>query len=283
MVSGYARYSGFGGGSGSGVTIYSTFSAFPASAPVGTLAIAADTGILYEYFAGSWQVLAQLGTAQGTPYQQVPVGLINSANTSYTISQAPGSNAAFVLFLDGLALDQGVDYTISGTTITMASAPKFGSSLYCIYTVSSGGGNVTSVNGNGGAVTIAGGTGISVGTTGPAITISSTVGNPLTISGSRGAPNAITAGGGIGFTSTTAFTKSYITGSGGSVIVSANPQIAAGTSDGQQLVLQGCSAVNTVEIQNGNGLVLNGTWFSGLYNSITLTWDTSNWVEMSRQ
>lgn len=50
------------GGSG-GVPIYTTFSAFPAanSVPAGTLAIAADTGILYESNGTIWQEIATPG------------------------------------------------------------------------------------------------------------------------------------------------------------------------------------------------------------------------------
>jgi hypothetical protein len=41
-----------------GVTIYSTLSAFPVVGMLNSLAVAADTGNLYEYFGGSWQLLS---------------------------------------------------------------------------------------------------------------------------------------------------------------------------------------------------------------------------------
>lgn len=270
-------------GSGSGVTIYPNFAAFPVSAPVGTLAIDASTGTLYEYFASSWQVLAQLGTSTGTPFQEVPAGAINGVNVTFTLSQDPNPDAGMVLFQDGLILNQGTDYTLAGTTITMAVAPNFAQTLYAFYTVAAAGTGVTSLNTFTGAVNIVAGTGITVTPLANNITIAATAVSPLTVVATRGAPTLITAVGGIAFTSTTVLTKNYIAGNGGPVIVTANPQIAAGTVDGQELTLQSRDATNTVEIQDGTGLVLNGPWIGGLDSSITLTWDTVNWVEKCRQ
>lgn len=105
----------------------------------------------------------------------------------------------------------------------------------------------------------------------------------LTISGSRASPQLIAALSGIPFVSTTTFTKKYIAGDSGVVIVSANPQIAAGTANGQELLLQSRDATNTVRLDDGNGLVLNGPWIGGLDSVLTLTWDTVNWVEKGRQ
>lgn len=103
-----------------------------------------------------------------------------------------------------------------------------------------------------------------------------------TIVGSRASPTAITAVGGISFTAATA-TDNYIQGSGGAVTVTANPQIAAGTVDGQRLVLIGRSATNTVTLADGTGLSLNGSWVGGLDSMIALRWDGTNWAEISRR
>jgi hypothetical protein len=46
-----------------GVTIYSTFSSFQNGTQAGSLAVAADTGILYEWNGSSWQVIAGPGSA----------------------------------------------------------------------------------------------------------------------------------------------------------------------------------------------------------------------------
>jgi len=53
---------------------------------------------------------------------ETPVGLINGLNTSYTISNVPITGSLLV-FLNGRRQKAGVDYNISGTTITMTSAP----------------------------------------------------------------------------------------------------------------------------------------------------------------
>ncbi len=58
----YIRYPTLGG-SGGGVPIYPTLSSFPVSAPVGSLGVAQDSGIVYEFFGGTWQAVAALGDA----------------------------------------------------------------------------------------------------------------------------------------------------------------------------------------------------------------------------
>lgn len=223
------------------------------------------------------------GGGGGTAFQETPAGAVNSSNVTFTLSQAPGSAAALDLFLDGLILYQGVDYSLSGSTITMTSPPLFGQTLYATYTVVSAGAGVTDLNGLTGSINLVAGAGISVTPGAGIITIAATASSPLSVSGTRGAPNVITAAGGISFAGTAPLNKNYITSNGGAVTITANPQIAAGNADGQQLVLQSRSATDTVQISDGTGLVLNGSWIGGLDSSITLTWDGTNWVEMSRQ
>jgi hypothetical protein len=103
------------------------------------------------------------------------------------------------------------------------------------------------------------------------------------VSGSQASPTAITAAGGISFSGSAYSNISFITGSGGPVTVTATPQISAGSLAGQKLVLISESATNTVKLQDGNGLALNGAWVGGLNSVITLLWDGSVWVEESRR
>jgi len=275
------------GGNGSGVTIYANFAAFPVSAPVGTLAIDASTGTLYEFFGGMWQVLAELGFTPGASYQQLfngsSGGLINGVNTVFTLTITPSQAASLLLSGDNGPLFQGIDYTIAGNIITMAIAPPFGSTLYAYYNVVSGVIGVTDINGQGGSLTFTGTGGTTVTNVGGAFTVNSASSSPLTVIGSRAGPELIMAAGGIPFTSSTALTKEYIQGNGGAVVVTANPQIAAGSFDGQELTLQSTDATDTVEIQDGNGLAMNGPWIGGLNSVITFTWDLTNWVEKGRQ
>jgi hypothetical protein len=131
-----------------------------------------------------------------------------------------------------------------------------------------------------------------IGTTGQVLTVSSG-GVPSwqnatpTVFGSRTSPRQIVASTGItsgaGHMSTTAASqKIYVEGSGGPVNITANPQIQAGTIDGQIMVICGRSQDNTVQLNHGNGLYLNGNIVLGENECITLSWDTSEWVELSR-
>lgn len=71
-----------------------------------------------------------------TPVQEVPSGTVNGSNTSFSLAFTPSAAASVHLTLDGLVLIQGSgqDYTISGSTITMTTAPALGQKLYALYT-----------------------------------------------------------------------------------------------------------------------------------------------------
>ena len=108
-----------------------------------------------------------------------------------------------------------------------------------------------------------------------------------TIFGSRGTPRSIVAATGItsgaSHMSTTAVNqKIYVQGSGGAVTVTANPAISAHTIDGAEMKICGRDDTNTVTLTNGNGLSLNGSVTLGADDCITLSWDTTNYVELSR-
>jgi hypothetical protein len=94
----------------------------------------------------------------------------------------------------------------------------------------------------------------------------------------------ITAAGGI----------SYVSGSGprqqwyiesdttSGTDISANPQIAAGATDGQELIIVGRTDAKPVLLEDGTGLVLNGSWTAYADSTLTLRWDGTNWVEITR-
>lgn len=105
----------------------------------------------------------------------------------------------------------------------------------------------------------------------------------LGVVGSHAAPSAIVAGTGIPAPATER-TKHYIQGSGGAVDVSANPQIAAGSLEGWELTLVGCSDTNTVLLENGDGLIMNGPYTLVDGSIIRFTWDAgqSLWQEVCR-
>jgi hypothetical protein len=103
------------------------------------------------------------------------------------------------------------------------------------------------------------------------------------VTGTRASPTNITAGGGITPGNTYSDETIFIQGSGAAVDISANPQIAAGTTVGQKLRLIGRSSVNTVLLEDGTGCSLNGAWLAEADSVITLLWDGTNWVEIARR
>jgi hypothetical protein len=112
-------------------------------------------------------------------------------------------------------------------------------------------------------------------------------GGGIYVNGSTGTPNSITAAGGI-TSSGHASELQFITGNGGAVTVTANPQISgcSGTTQGYLLILAGTSNTNTVTLSNGTGLDLNGFVVIGQTGTgakITLICDGTNWSEVSRR
>lgn len=102
------------------------------------------------------------------------------------------------------------------------------------------------------------------------------------IQGTRGAPIAITAVGGISATQYQLETV-YVQGDGGAVDITANPQISAGNNDGDELILIGTSDANTLQLDDGNGLELNGSMLLVNNSVIRLQWDGSTWIETARR
>lgn len=75
----------------------------------------------------------------GTWLQEAPTGTVNGSNVTFTLSQTPAANFCVNLSLDGVTQRQGagLEYTISGTTITMTTAPlavPIAQTLWAIYT-----------------------------------------------------------------------------------------------------------------------------------------------------
>jgi hypothetical protein len=67
---------------------------------------------------------------------ETPQGTIDGANLTFTLASTPAFAASVKLFKNGLLLQQGGDYTLSGATITFASAsltPQPGDTLCAYY------------------------------------------------------------------------------------------------------------------------------------------------------
>lgn len=110
------------------------------------------------------------------------------------------------------------------------------------------------------------------------------LGGAFTVENSFASPYAVTAGTSIPFVAGTRRIKKYITGSGGAVTVTASPRIQAGTIDGQELMLIGCSDTNTVTLDTGNGTLKNGVDVMVNGSITTYNWDNGQalWVETGR-
>lgn len=77
---------------------------------------------------------------------ETPSGTINGSNTSFSLAQTPNTDS-LLLYLNGaFQTPGGVDYTLSGTTITFVNAPLTGSILRARFTIGGGPGGASSVS-----------------------------------------------------------------------------------------------------------------------------------------
>jgi len=116
----YARYPVLGGGSGSGVPIYANIGSFPAGTQAGQLAVAADTGNLFEWNGSAWVLIAGPGVG-GSPYivNEFTLSPTDIANKFVTLSSAPAHPTLTVLtVIGGPMQDYGPDFIVSGSTLS---------------------------------------------------------------------------------------------------------------------------------------------------------------------
>jgi len=86
---------------------------------------------LQVYDGASW--VGASGYTPPTEAQEVPAGVIDNSNVTFTLANTPFAAASVKLYQSGLILVQGVDYTLAGATITMTTAPNFAQTLYANY------------------------------------------------------------------------------------------------------------------------------------------------------
>lgn len=70
---------------------------------------------------------------QGGSQAEAPTGAVNGSNRNYTLSFSPEPVTTFQLFLNGVLQLPSLNYTLSGTNISMNIAPTTGSTLYAMY------------------------------------------------------------------------------------------------------------------------------------------------------
>jgi hypothetical protein len=112
-------------------------------------------------------------------------------------------------------------------------------------------------------------------------------GGDRTIFGSIGSPRTIGATGiaaaGSNMSTTDADQIIFVASAAGEVDVTTNPQIQAGTSVGQEMLIVGTSNDNYILLENGNGLSLNGEFRSLENANLSLFWNGSVWSEKGRR
>lgn len=100
--------------------------------------------------------------------------------------------------------------------------------------------------------------------------------------GSPGSPYIVISGNGV-VVNTSSMLQIFTVSTGGAVMVSANPQIQAGSVIGQSLILFGTSDVNYIILSDGNGLSLNGAVNLKNKQSLMLSWSGTEWWEVARK
>lgn len=94
-----------------------------------------NQGGTLETTAITWQQVNSSGlTSSNFVDKETPSGSVNGSNVTFTLADTPVSGSEHV-YLNGLLQESGSgnDYTISGTTITMAAAPLSGEKIRVSY------------------------------------------------------------------------------------------------------------------------------------------------------
>jgi hypothetical protein len=123
-----------GGGTGSG-----TYSGGPVTSDItptssGTLSV--GTAALPFATIYAQNIIGGIVSTSGVSiFNEIPAGIINEVNTTFTINYSPVGNS-LQLYSNGLYMSPGgIDYSLSGNSITFVSAPFSGTRLTCNYVI----------------------------------------------------------------------------------------------------------------------------------------------------
>jgi hypothetical protein len=237
------------------------------------------------------------------------IGIGNGVTTNFLLPGVPPNKQAMTLYQDGLKVHTSLWSLLltDGTaTVVFTTAPPVGAdlgffSLVNVERLGSGLSGVQSVvnEGTGTAVLIGlsgtvlqarnilAGTNVTVSLVGEDIVISSTGGGGGVESRQTfvtlASPVMINPTVGIAPSSALDQTWWVIPNASGPQTVTANPQIAAGTTVGQRLTLKGGSSGNYLIIDTGPGVSQDGVVNITDQQSITYEWDGTNWSENARR
>jgi hypothetical protein len=67
--------------------------------------------------------------------EETPVGATNGSNAVFSLAHTPNPAASLILIRNGLVMKQGMDYTVSGSTVTFSGAaiPQSGDTIQVFY------------------------------------------------------------------------------------------------------------------------------------------------------
>lgn len=259
------------------------------------------------------------GTGSVNPVSAIDdhLGVGNGAQTNYSLSFVPIDQQSTLVFANGLLVPKNEwSLIVSGDTavISFATAPDIGTSVDAfgflnLMGTGLGGGGAGDVQG----AENVGASGVGIFKTltagllqfkkliaGSNVTIVDNLDGTVTISASGGgggggggalvaygtflSPQVVVPAAGIAST-TDARAVRFLKGQvgGGEQFVTANPQIAPGTTVGQELILKGCNDTDYPALQDGNGVSLNGVIKLKQNASIYLLWNGILWDEISRR
>jgi hypothetical protein len=194
--------------------------------------------------------------------QETPLGVVDGLNDEFTLSGKPADNESLMVFVDGLKAELD-EYALLQTEpnfkvkFAPGSIPAPGQEIYVFYFI-----NAASVG---------------VGIAAPPVS-----GGSLVPVGSIGTPVVVNPAAGIGITLNQRQVI-FVQSSGGTQVVTANPQVAPGSAVGQELALVGVSNINNLVLNDGNGLSLNGPLDLNQNQTAWFVWDGSVWSEISRR
>lgn len=197
--------------------------------------------------------------------QETPTGAINGVNDTFTLSGAPADQYSTLVFIDGF-LEPRTNWNLiqglpnSKIKFNPGAIPAFGQSVYVFYFVNP---QTVGVGGGGGG-----------GGGGAGYTPYGTIGAPLVIDPAVGIPIANVRRQMLLLKGQTA---------GGEQVITANPQIAAGYTIGDELLLIGQNDIDYPQVNDGNGVSANGAL--NLKNKFVghFVWDGADWNETSRR
>jgi len=88
----------------------------------------------YSYFAADTTMVLNSGEFRTKIVNEVPIGLVNSSNTAYSLKYVPNPNTQ-QLYMNGVRLAPTLDYSITANNITMNFAPITGFTLLADYSI----------------------------------------------------------------------------------------------------------------------------------------------------